>query len=141
MHAIMVQAWNWPAVKVTARVLLRQPSLALPHVEAASVADVNFRCLRAAGCQGVIFDKDNTLTDPYVDTLHPSLADALREARNAFGEGNVAVLSNSAGTPDDPNYAVADRLERALGLPVLRRPEKKPRVEPEQENESVWGIV
>ena len=44
-----------------------------------------------------------------------------------FGEGRVAVLSNSAGTPDDPQFAAATRLERALGLPVLRRPHKKPR--------------
>lgn len=123
----MVQSFNWPAIRVTMRVLLRQPSLALPHVEVSSIAEVDFRCLRAAGCEGVIFDKDNTLTDPYVDTLHPSLTNALKDAREAFGEGKVAVLSNSAGTPDDPNFAAADRLERALGLPVLRRPEKKPR--------------
>ena len=54
-----------------------------------------------------------------------SLAAALDSAREAF-DGRVAVLSNSAGTPDDPGHLSADRLERALGLPVLRRPEKKP---------------
>jgi phosphatidylglycerophosphatase GEP4 len=123
----MVQSINWPAIRLVPRVLFRQPSLALPHMEVATVADLDFRCLQAAGCAGVIFDKDNTLTDPYVDTVHPSLAAALKQAREAFGEGNVAVLSNSAGTPDDPNYAAADRLEASLGLPVLRRPEKKPK--------------
>ena len=150
----MVQAWNWPAVRVTARVLFRQPALALPHVEVQTIGDLNFRKLRAAGCEGIVFDKDNTLTcakkvsnicnnlhllcrkhpiscallhrRPYVDTLDPSLTEALAEAREAF-DGRVAVLSNSAGTPDDPGYKTADRLERALGMPVLRRPEKKPR--------------
>ena len=63
---------------------------------------------------------------PYVDTLDPSLTEALAEAQEAF-HGRVAVLSNSAGTPDDPGYKTAVRLERALGMPVLRRPEKKPR--------------
>jgi len=30
--------------------------------------------LKKAGIQGVVFDKDNCLTTPYADTLHPSLA-------------------------------------------------------------------
>lgn len=111
---------------MTLRVLLRQPSLAVPHVEVADIRALDFHRLRAAGCEGIIFDKDNTLTRPYADTVEPSLAEALAEARSAF-DGRVAVLSNSAGTPDDPGYAAADRLERSLGVPVLRRPEKKPR--------------
>ena len=61
----MVQSINWPAIRLVPRVLFRQPALALPHMEVSSVADLDFRCLRAAGCAGVIFDKDNTLTDPY----------------------------------------------------------------------------
>ena len=122
----MVQSFNWPAVRTTVRVLLRQPGLALPHVEVADISQLDFRRLRAAGCQAIIFDKDNTLTAPYVDEIEPSLAAALSECREAFDD-RVAVLSNSAGTPDDPGYAAANRLERALGLPVLRRPEKKPR--------------
>ena len=39
----------------------------------------------------------------------------------------MAVLSNSAGTPDDVGGAAADAIEEALGLPVLRRAHKKPR--------------
>ena len=108
------------------RVLLRQPSLALPHVEVADIRQLDFGCLRAAGCEAVIFDKDNTITEPYADDIAPALAQTLRECREAF-DGKVAVLSNSAGTPDDPNHAAANRLERSLGLPVLRRREKKPR--------------
>ncbi len=122
----MPQSWNWPAVRTTARVLLRQPSLAVPHVEVADIRQLDFRRLRAAGCEAVVFDKDNTLTVPYSDEIEPTLASALRECRDAF-DGRVAVLSNSAGTPDDPGHEMACRLERSLGLPVLRRPEKKPR--------------
>ena len=121
----MVQSLNWPAIRVAARVLFRTPALAVPHVEVATIRDIDFRCLRAAGCEGVVFDKDNTLTLPYADKVEPSLAAALAEAREAF-DGRVAVLSNSAGTPDDPGYKQAERLERSLGLPVLRRPQKKP---------------
>ena len=121
----MVQSWNWPAVRTTMRVLLRQPSLAVPHIEVQTIAQLDYRRMRAAGCEAIIFDKDNTLTEPYADEIEPSLAAALRECREVF-DGRVAVLSNSAGTPDDPGHAQADRLERSLGLPVLRRPEKKP---------------
>ena len=121
----MPQYFNWPAVRVTGRVLLRQPSLALPHLEVRTIADLDFRRLRGLGCSGVVFDKDNTLTAPYADALEPSLAEALAEAREAF-DGKVAVLSNSAGTPDDPGHRDAERVERALGVPVLRRPAKKP---------------
>jgi phosphatidylglycerophosphatase GEP4 len=121
----MVQSFNWPAIRLTARILVGKPALALPHIEVKTIRDINFHKLRAAGFEGVVFDKDNTLTEPYVDTLEPSLAEALREAREAF-DGKVAVLSNSAGTPDDPGYAVADRLEQALSMPVLRRAKKKP---------------
>ena len=122
----MVQSWNWPAVKTTARVFFRRPSLAMPHIEVTDIRSLDFRGLRAAGCEGVIFDKDNTLTVPYADTVAPSLSAALNECRDAF-DGRIAVLSNSAGTPDDPGYVMADRLERSLHIPVLRRPEKKPR--------------
>ena len=63
------------------RVLLRQPSLAVPHIEVADIRHIDFRQLRAAGCKAVIFDKDNTLTAPYVDDIEPRLAEALRECR------------------------------------------------------------
>ncbi len=122
----MVQSINWPALRTTAQVLAYRHALALPHIEVRDIRSLDFARLRAAGCEGVIFDKDNTLTRPYVDSVEPQLSDALRECRDAF-DGRVAVLSNSAGTPDDPDHRAADRLERSLGIAVLRRRHKKPR--------------
>ena len=89
----MVQAWNWPAIRTTARVLLK-PSLAMPHVEVTDIRQVDFMRLRASGCEGVVFDKDNTITAPYADFVAPHLLEALHECRDAF-DGRVAVLSNS----------------------------------------------
>lgn len=37
-----------------------------------------------------------------------------------------AILSNSAGTRDDPNYEDAIKIEEALGISVIRHEEKKP---------------
>ena len=121
----MPQSWNPAAIRVAARVLFRQPALAVPHLEVRDVGCLDFAALRAAGCEAVVFDKDNTLTAPYAAEVHPRAAAAVRRCVDAFGASRTAVLSNSAGTPDDPGYRQADALERSLGLPVLRRREKK----------------
>ena len=119
----MPQSWNPAAIRVAARVLFRQPALAVPHLEVRDVGCLDFRgCARAAGRR---FDKDNTLTAPYAAEVHPRATAAVRRCIDAFGAGRTAVLSNSAGTPDDPGYRQADALERSLGLPVLRRREEE----------------
>jgi phosphatidylglycerophosphatase GEP4 len=38
----------------------------------------------------------------------------------------IAILSNSAGTKDDPGYADARRIEESMGVKVIRHVEKKP---------------
>jgi phosphatidylglycerophosphatase GEP4 len=123
----MVQSVNLAAVRTTVRVLLREPTLALPHARVRDISELDFAQLHEAGCRGVIFDKDNTLTAPYANEVYPRLAGALRSCVDTFGAEHVAVLSNSAGTPDDPGGAAADALEAALGVHVLRRRHKKPR--------------
>ena len=123
----MVQSLNLAAIRTTARVVFREPSLALPHAHVRDIRELDFAQLRAAGCRGVVFDKDNTLTAPYANEVFPRLAGALRSCVDTFGAERVAVLSNSAGTPDDPGGAAADALEEALGVHVLRRQHKKPR--------------
>ncbi|ACI64305.1 predicted protein, partial [Thalassiosira pseudonana CCMP1335] len=76
--------------------------------------------------KAVIFDKDNTLTAPYENTLHPKAHPGLQSALDTFGTKNVAILSNSAGTDDDPGYEDAKLIEEALGIEVIRHREKKP---------------
>lgn len=74
----------------------------------------------------VCFDKDNTLTLPYDDHVNPLVQNALDECIRTFGDTNVAVLSNSAGSSDDaPEYKTAARLEQALcGIKVIRHGSK-----------------
>jgi phosphatidylglycerophosphatase GEP4 len=43
-----------------------------------------------------------------------------------FGGNQLAILPNSAGSPDDLGFAEARRIEASLGLHVLRRTVKKP---------------
>ena len=58
------QSWNWPAIAMAVRVLTRQPSLVMPHVEVTDLRGIDFRRLRALGFEGVVLDKDNTITEP-----------------------------------------------------------------------------
>ena len=62
----------------------------------ASISDVDFAALKAAGARGVILDKDNTITAPYADAAHSCAAEGLRRAVEVFGDRCV-VLSNSVG--------------------------------------------
>ena len=96
-----------------------------------SLLQVDWRKVRAAGFKGCVFDKDNTLTDPYKMCFHPDARDSFRECLRAF-EGKVVLLSNSAGLEQyDPKGAEADAIEKKLGCPVLRHKRKKPAAEPE----------
>ena len=100
--------------------------LALPHLAVPDVSWVDWAALRAAGFEGCVFDKDNTLTEPYALALHPAARGGLATCLRAFG-GRVVLYSNSAGLQQfDPDGSEAAALEEALGVPVLRHREKKP---------------
>lgn len=122
----MVQSLNTKALLALASVV-RRPSLMVPHVSLDNVSQLHYQALRdKCGIRAVIFDKDNTLTAPYGDTIHPDASLGLQAAKSVFGSENVAIMSNSAGTLDDPEYEDAQRIEHALGIAVIRHDEKKP---------------
>jgi len=122
----MVQSLNAKAL-VTLAYVLRNPRCLVPHVSVANVSELDYKAMKEyAGIRAVVFDKDNTLTAPYVNTIHPSASKGLEIAKEVFGHENVAIMSNSAGTKDDPNYEDATKIEKALGIAVIRHDEKKP---------------
>jgi len=121
----MVQSWN-PAAVATLGRIARRPALLLPHLSLPTLNHLQPATLKAAGVRGVLLDKDNTITAPYRDEPHPEAQRGLALLLQHF-PGRVAILSNSAGTADfDPRGAEAERLESALGVPVLRHTAKKP---------------
>ncbi|XP_024530665.1 uncharacterized protein LOC9632564 isoform X2 [Selaginella moellendorffii] len=126
MIAKLGQRFNAAGIGSAARVLLRDRSLMLPHVHVPDISWIDWRALKERGFAGVVFDKDNTLTAPYVATVWPTLGESLEECRKCFGE-NVALLSNSAGLYQfDPAGVEADALEKSLGISVIRHGSKKP---------------
>jgi phosphatidylglycerophosphatase GEP4 len=122
----MVQAVNTKAIFTLASVV-RRPYLLVPHVSAPTISQVNYDAMKeCGGVQGVIFDKDNTLSEPYALRIHPEANLGLQNAIRVFGVEAVAILSNSAGTGDDPDFRNAIEIQQAFGIPVIMHEEKKP---------------
>lgn len=90
-----------------------------------TVPELNFTAIKQY-VDVVVFDKDNTLTGPYENAIHPDAQQGLQSALEIFGKDRVAIVSNSAGTKDDPDYKDAIEIEEALGINVIRHDEKKP---------------
>ncbi|CAI2167443.1 20398_t:CDS:10 [Funneliformis geosporum] len=90
------------------------------------IRNINFYKLKSIGITALAFDKDNTLASPYSNELYPPFKDAWKEGKEVFGNENIAVVSNSAGTGDDPGFIQAEAVEKNLGVYVLRHKLKKP---------------
>ncbi|KIJ65984.1 hypothetical protein HYDPIDRAFT_181074 [Hydnomerulius pinastri MD-312] len=106
--------------------LIWNPRVVLPHVVVTDIRQLDFLALRKAGYRGAVFDKDNCLTIPYKDPLVPELQVAWKECREVFGEGNVLIVSNSAGTKHDAGEIQAESVSHYLAVPVLRHKSPKP---------------
>ena len=84
---------------------------------------LDFRELRDLGFQGVVFDKDNTLTLPYKDEFVGRLKPSIDVCKGVFGN-SIAIMSNSAGSSDDDDFKEAARIEGHLGMHVVRHNSK-----------------
>ncbi|KAJ2356913.1 hypothetical protein IWW50_001646 [Coemansia erecta] len=121
----MVQSINIAGLR-TAWTLLARPSLLMPDIAVSDIRSLSWTKLRSRGVRYLVFDKDNCLTAPYANHIHPEYSQAWAECLREFPD-RVLVVSNSAGTHDDPGFRAAHEVEAALGVPVLRHREKKPR--------------
>jgi phosphatidylglycerophosphatase GEP4 len=124
----MVQSLNTQAIWTLVTSMVRRPGLLVPHVSVPTISQLDFAALKhGAGISAILLDKDHTVTAPYENTaVHPQAAAGLKSCLAVFGPERVAILSNSAGTPDDVNFADAVALEESLGISVIRHVEKKP---------------
>ncbi|KAH8103535.1 HAD phosphatase [Cristinia sonorae] len=116
---------NIPGILVPLHLLVN-PRLVLPAIIIKDIRQLDFRELYRAGYRGAVFDKDNCLTIPYKDQLVPELHDAWKECREVFGDGNVLIVSNSAGTRLDPGGIQAESVSHYLSVPVLQHSSLKP---------------
>ncbi|KAJ2720565.1 hypothetical protein GGI07_004529 [Coemansia sp. Benny D115] len=121
----MGQSLNVSGLRFALQMLWR-PQLLVPHITVPDMRLIPFEKLRDSGIRYMVFDKDNCLTAPYVDHLHPPFQTAWDTCRRIFPDNQIVIVSNSAGTADDAGYLAAETVERALGVPVLRHRVKKP---------------
>ncbi|KAJ2707961.1 hypothetical protein FB645_000311 [Coemansia sp. IMI 203386] len=121
----MVQSFNLAGIKA-AFALLRRPHLFVPHMAVSDIRSIPFDQLHQNGIRYMVFDKDNCLTAPYIDHIHPEFEAAWSRCKQIYSPKQILIVSNSAGTPDDAGYEAAERVEQALGVSVLRHETKKP---------------
>lgn len=127
LRAAIGQRLNCEGIISSAKVITKDHNLAVPHLTVPDIRWINWSELRKRGFNGVIFDKDNTLTLPYSLTLWAPLKSSLERCKAEFGEDNVAILSNTAGLLEfDPDGLKARELEREFGIKVIRHKMKKP---------------
>ncbi|KAI8468382.1 MAG: mitochondrial PGP phosphatase-domain-containing protein [Monoraphidium minutum] len=122
----LLQNVNVAGTALFFHILTSDPGLAVPHLSVRDITWVDWPALRAAGFKACVFDKDNTLCEPFAPGVDAALLGALEGARAAFG-GRLAIYSNSAGLQQyDPRGEEADALEAAFGIHCLRHRDKKP---------------
>lgn len=102
------------------------PSLLLPWRDYDSIVDIDIKELQRAGIKAVCFDKDNCLTLPLREEMHPTIHDKWEQFLRLLGPENIIIVSNSAGSPRDPKMVQAEQLESLLRVHVLRHDLYKP---------------
>ncbi|KAH6822871.1 haloacid dehalogenase superfamily protein [Perilla frutescens var. hirtella] len=126
LKAALGQRINFEGIACSFGILSRDRQLALPHVSVPDIRYIDWAELKNRGFQGVVFDKDNTITVPYSLSLWAPLGPSIEQCKSLFGS-NIAVFSNSAGLYEyDPDGTKAGALEDAIGIKVIRHKVKKP---------------
>jgi phosphatidylglycerophosphatase GEP4 len=113
------QRFNLSGIVSTFDVVLKKPQLALPHLEASDTSSIDWASLKHLGFQGVVLDKDNTLTAPYQNSLWPSLTASIDSCKTVF-DGRLAILSNSAGISPE-SHPSSVRPSVVLMFPLHKR--------------------
>ncbi|KAL4583981.1 hypothetical protein LXL04_008569 [Taraxacum kok-saghyz] len=126
LKAEIGQMINVEGLLFSVSVITRNKKWVMPHLSVRDIRYIDWAALRRKGYEGVVFDKDNTLTAPYSLALWGPLAASVESCKSVFGN-NIAVFSNSAGLEEyDPDGRKARALEYVIGIRVIRHKMKKP---------------
>lgn len=96
LKAALGQRINVEGIVSSLGVFSKDKHLAIPHVSVPDIRYIDWAELKKRGFEGVVFDKDNTITVPYSLSLWSPLASSIDQCKSLFGN-NIAVYSNSAG--------------------------------------------
>ncbi|XP_070033271.1 phosphatidylglycerophosphate phosphatase 1, chloroplastic/mitochondrial-like isoform X2 [Nicotiana tomentosiformis] len=115
--AALGQRINVEGIACFTGILYKNKNLAIPHVFVPDIRYIDWAELKKRGFQGVVFDKDNTITVPYSLNLWSPLASSIEQCKSLFGD-NIAVFSNSAGVKKPAG--TAEEIERQFGCKSSR---------------------
>jgi len=121
----MSQSFNFDAIVYFPLARFIRKSLAIPHFSVKDISKIDPQKLKEYGFKGLVFDKDNTLTAPYINEIYPTIQEAFAQYQSTYGN-QIIIMSNSAGTQDDKDYEDAIQIEKDLDISVLRHNRKKP---------------
>lgn len=123
------QYFNFDGIKLMRKYLFQKIK---PDMQVNRLLDIDTNELINQRIKFIVLDKDNTLTLPYQnDFADEQVQSGVTNLISTFGKNNVAILSNSAGSKDDPEYKEAKELEARLRLKVIRHITRKPMVKEE----------
>ncbi|KAL8512479.1 hypothetical protein ACS0TY_018814 [Phlomoides rotata] len=124
--AALGQRINLEGIACSLGILSKDKQLVIPHITVRDIRYIDWEELRNRGFEGVVFDKDNTITVPYSLSLWAPLRSTIEHCKSLFG-ANIAVFSNSAGLYEyDPDGSKARALEDTIGIKVIKHKVKKP---------------
>lgn len=104
--------------------LFVSPSLCLPQMKVATFNDLRFPLKHEI--KAVVLDKDNCFAQNHQDRVWGEYEKNWLDMKEKYPGAALLIVSNSAGTNDDPGHRQALALEKNTGIPVLRHATKKP---------------
>lgn len=128
---------NISATVQTIRHLSSNPAFFLPHLTVPTLAHLPLPLSTALAhahglpvpprIEAVVLDKDNCFATPYALEVHENNREAFAHLRKSFPGDRLLIVSNSSGTEGkDKGFLEADKLEKELGVKVLRHALNKP---------------
>lgn len=96
MKAALGQRINVEGLTSSLGIFAKNKHLVIPHIAVPDIRYIDWAELKRRGFEGVVFDKDNTLTFPYSLRLWSPLRSSIEQCKALFGN-NIAVFSNSSG--------------------------------------------
>lgn len=76
--------------------------------------------------EAVVLDKDNCFAYPHENRVWPEYSAKWESLKKEYPDKRLLIVSNTAGSSDDPDFIEAKLLEEKTGVAVLRHSVKKP---------------
>ena len=93
----------------------------LAHLKVKDVTYLKWSSMKQSPVKYVVFDKENTLTEPESDFFKdPKIKRSVRACQNTFGIENVAVISDSTASINTTDLTKSFNLQTQLGMGVIQ---------------------